>query len=189
MPLLQVNRKVESFFTKSPDQLFWQVFSLDLPHPPQGLNVNVAIIGHVSSNDLASFCFTNDSNSMKRVSFILSGTILLMAAFAYGFVLSDASSTSSVVTKPNSQSIVVGGASKSYCCTFSDGTDCYSNDCSECGCSGLSPNQMQVQAIVGTIDIDTNLPQAGSGKQKVNCCSFADGTACFSNDCSLCGCY
>ncbi|MEL6633243.1 MAG: hypothetical protein AAFQ83_17385 [Bacteroidota bacterium] len=140
---------------------------------------------------------------------------LFVWLFAFAFILSTATATGFVsgdIVKgkwkvlKNKKGLLIhkaalsakdSAAKGSYCCTFSDGTKCYSSNCDFCGCSGAKPatimkheNPIQVKLDpkrgVSIRDFSQGVAQASDGGY---CCTFSDGTKCAATDCSFCGCY
>ncbi|MEM7372427.1 MAG: hypothetical protein AAF587_27655 [Bacteroidota bacterium] len=137
---------------------------------------------------------------MKRLPFIFTAvSLLVLVGMSSGFVPSDGFVDGLRVFKLKKKGIVIGpslnSAKGSYCCTFSDGTKCYSSDCSFCGCSGttLAELKQKKDALQVRInpkgDINVKHPSAaGTDEGGSYCCTFSDGTKCYSSDCSFCGC-
>lgn len=133
----------------------------------------------------------------KSVIILISASLLLFAGIASGFVPASSLIKGWKVFKPK-KGIVIGlnqQATGSYCCTFADGTKCYSSDCSFCGCSGVKLSELKqkknaIQVQVGRKgNVNVKAPSTTSDNNSSSyCCTFSDGTKCYSSDCSFCGC-
>ncbi|MEL6135586.1 MAG: hypothetical protein AAFR59_19680, partial [Bacteroidota bacterium] len=124
--------------------------------------------------------------------------LILSAAAATNMIPSDVLKGSWKVFKKKTELRIVNkelSAKGSYCCTFSDGTKCYSTDCSFCGCSGSKVAdlikkgkdgvhvQLSAKEGVSVRELSREALQASDGGSY--CCTFSDGTKCAATDCSF----
>lgn len=80
-------------------------------------------------------------------------------------------------------------AKGSYCCAFENGTKCYSSDCSFCGCNGDAKKVTGSDFTISVnVEDQASLSLENAESSGSYCCTFDDGTKCYSSDCSACGC-